>query len=118
MFCGDVDVGVGNNTANSSSVMAGCWCGSSRKYQAHMIAQTRVTAPTMKNELRHENETMRNAIMGGHTALPSLADACVTPCAQPRRSRGIHWDTARVATGKVAPSPAPRTMRAIAMEIR
>ena len=50
--------------------------------------------------------------MGGATALPSRAKACVMPCAKPRLPGAVQFCMARVAVGKVAPSPKPRSTRA------
>ena len=44
-------------------------------------------------------------------ALPNRANACVRPCAKPRRPAGVQSCIARVATGNVAPSPTPSSTR-------
>ena len=54
---------------------------------------------------------MSDAISGGVRALPTRENACVMPCANPRRSGGVQLCMARVATGNVAPSPTPSSRR-------
>ena len=55
--------------------------------------------------------TISHATIGGVIALPSRANACVSPCAKPRRPTGVQLCIARVATGNVAPSPMPTSTR-------
>ena len=59
------------------------------------------------------NQTISAAINGGVTALPSRAKAWVRPCAKPRLAAGVQYCIARVAVGKVAPSPKPSATRAM-----
>ena len=47
------------------------------------------------------------------SALPSRANAWVSPCAKPRLPEGVQYCIARVAVGKVAPSPKPNATRAM-----
>ena len=54
---------------------------------------------------------MSHATMGGVTALPKRENAWVIPCAKPRRPGAVQLCIARVATGNVAPSPTPSSMR-------
>ena len=53
------------------------------------------------------------AISGGVMAFPSRANAWVSPCAKPRLVAGVQYCIARVAVGKVAPSPKPSATRAM-----
>src|SRR5258706_12835588 len=61
---------------------------------------------------RQVSEATNQAIIGGVRALPSLALECVIPCPNPRFSSGNQSLMARVAVGKVAPSPNPSSSRA------
>src|ERR1051325_3911799 len=86
--------------ARSSAVIAGCSAGSSRKYQNQAIAQRKLAVPTTTNEPRQPTQGIRRMpISGGVSVLPSLANACVMPCAKPRFSGRVQFDMARVATG-------------------
>ena len=63
------------------------------------------------NDPRHATIAISQATIGGVTAFPSRANACVSPCAKPRRPTGVQLCIARVATGNVAPSPMPTSRR-------
>ena len=54
---------------------------------------------------------MMAAISGGVAALPNREKAWVMPCAKPRWSGRIQFDSARVAVGKAGPSPMPSASR-------
>ena len=54
---------------------------------------------------------MRNATSGGVKKFPNRAKEWVMPWAKPRFSAGNQSASARVAVGKVAPSPRPRMTR-------
>ena len=71
----------------------------------------------MKNDARQLKASISQVTSGGVTALPMRAKACVMPCAKPRLPVGVQLDIARVAVGKVAPSPRPSRMRAMTIEI-
>src|SRR5438270_13087133 len=64
------------------------------------------------NDPRQPDQAMRATTNGGATALPMRANECVMPWAYPRFAAGTQFDMARVAVGKVAPSPIPRSTRA------
>ena len=51
-------------------------------------------------------------MIGGVIAFPSRANECVMPWANPQFRSGVQTDMARVAVGKVAPSPMPSISRA------
>ncbi len=97
--------------ARSAAVLPGCSDGTSRKYQNQTNTQSRLPAPSAMNDPRHLTTVMREATSGGVIALPTRENACVRPCANPRRSAGVQLCIARVATGKVAPSPMPSSSR-------
>src|SRR5258708_6241874 len=78
-----------------------------------MAPQTRVTNPSTMNEPRQVSQNISAAIKGGVSALPSRAEAWVIPCAKPRLTAGVQYCIARVAVGKVAPSPKPSATRAM-----
>ena len=65
--------------------------------------------PTATNEKRQENQVIRKATIGA--AVPAPRRPGVAPIAVPRFLIGIHFETARVAAGNVAPSPMPSTRR-------
>src|SRR6266436_10397501 len=92
--------------------MAGWLAGSFRKYRPQIIAQATLIMPRIIKEPRHVTDAINHATMGGVRALPSLALACVIPCPKPRFFSGSQSLIARVAVGKVAPSPNPRSKRA------
>src|SRR6266550_2544254 len=73
-------------------------------------AQTKLTAPITTNDPRQLTSRISQATSGGVRALPSLANACVIPCANPRFSAGVQLDIARVATGS-ADTPPPSSTR-------
>ena len=78
------------------------------------MTQMRLATPSTRNAPRQLLQSTSAATSGGVTALPSRANACVMPCANPRRCAGVQLCIARVAVGKVAPSPNPsRTRNAI-----
>ncbi len=62
------------------------------------------------NDPRQVTSTISQATSGGVNALPSRANACVIPCANPRLSAGVQADIARVATGS-ADTPMPSNTR-------
>ena len=63
-------------------------------------------------EPRQDTQPIKMTTAGGVMALPRRAAAWVMPCAQPDLPPGNQLDIARVAVGKVAPSPNPSNMRA------
>ena len=67
--------------------------------------------PMMMNDPRQDTAEISNTTKGGVTALPSRAAAWVMPCAHPDLPPGSQDDMARVAVGKVAPSPSPSIAR-------
>ena len=87
--------------------------GSLRKYSAQTTPHSRLTTPSAMNEPRQVSQAINIAIKGGVAALPSRAKACVRPCAKPRLLAGVQYCMARVAVGKVAPSPKPSATRAM-----
>src|SRR5580692_6629601 len=91
--------------------MPGCWRGSSWKYHHHTTAQRVDRMPTATNEKRQENQVIRRATIGAAVPAPRRPAAWVAPIAVPRFSIGVHFETARAAAGKVAPSPMPSTRR-------
>src|SRR5207245_4611100 len=109
--------GVGRR-ASSSGVMPGWSAGLSRKYRPHAKAHNMLTQPTTMNDPRHEMAAISDATSHGVIEFPSRENACVKPCAKPRRSFDTQYDMARVAVGKVAPSPNPRMPRATHSALR
>src|SRR5271166_6534655 len=99
------------NAASSALVMRGCWRGSSRKYRHQTRAQKADTTPSATKENRQENQVMSRATIGADVPAPSRPAAWVMPTAVPRAGSEVHFDSARVAAGKVAPSPMPSTKR-------
>src|SRR5271169_602773 len=99
------------NAASSALEMPGCWRGSSWKYHHHTAAQTADKMPTAINENLQENQVISKATIGAAVPAPARPAAWVAPIAVPRASIGIHFESARVAAGKVAPSPMPSTKR-------
>src|ERR1700745_163171 len=67
--------------------------------------------PTATNENRQENQVIKKATIGAAVPAPRRPAAWVAPIAVPRFSIGVHFETARVAAGNVAPSPMPSTRR-------
>ena len=65
------------------------------------------------NDPRQVSQAISTAISGGVAALPSRAKAWVRPWAKPRLLAGVQYCIARVAVGKVAPSPKPSATRAM-----
>src|SRR6202011_3117584 len=86
--------------------------GSLRKYSTQMTPQIRLTSPSAMNEPRQVSQAINAAIKGGVMAFPSRAQAWASPCAKPRLLAGVQYCIARVAVGKVAPSPKPSATRA------
>lgn len=60
-------------------------------------------------------KAISHATSGGVNAVPSREQEWVIPCAKARFSTGSQSHMARVATGKVAPSPNPSKPRANSM---
>ena len=54
---------------------------------------------------------MRKATIGADAPAPRRPAAWVMPTALPRAASEVHFDSARVAAGNVAPSPMPSTKR-------
>ena len=54
---------------------------------------------------------IRRATIGAAVPAPRRPAAWVAPIAVPRLTIGVHFETARVAAGNVAPSPMPGTRR-------
>src|SRR5689334_15259048 len=92
-------------TASSAGEIEGWLSGSLRKNQIHTSTQTKLAAPSTKNEPRQEVTTMNAAISGGVNALPIRANECVMPCGNPQRSGGFQIAMARGAVGNAAASP-------------
>lgn len=63
------------------------------------------TMPSMTNEKRAENQVIKKATIGGAAPTPRRPAAWVMPTAEPRDASEVQLDNARVAAGKVAPSP-------------
>ncbi len=63
------------------------------------------------NDPRQETSEISITTKGGVTVLPSRLAAWVMPCAEPDLPPGSQDDMARVAVGKVAPSPRPSSIR-------
>src|ERR1700689_968381 len=59
------------------------------------------------NEPRQVSHAINAAINGGVMAFPNRANECVSPWAKPLLLAGVQYCMARVAVGKVAPSPKP-----------
>src|SRR3984957_11819433 len=74
--------------------------------------------PTATNEKRQENQEIRRATLGAAVPAPTPPAAWVAPIAVPRFTIGVHFETARVAAGNVAPSPMPSTRRTPNSEAR
>src|ERR1700724_1080065 len=100
-----------DSEANSARVSGGV-AGTSRKYHDHANTHARLNNASATNEPRHEISSTSEAIRGGVRALPSRAKEWVMPWAKPQFRSGVHTAMARVAVGKAAPSPTPRTSRA------
>src|ERR1700726_3137665 len=99
------------NAANSALVIPGCRRGSSWKYHHHMTAQPADTMPSATKEKRQENQVIRKATIGADGPGPRRPGAGGRPTGG-RAARGeVHFDSARVAAGNVAPSPIPSTQR-------
>src|SRR5277367_380865 len=99
-------------SAASSSDVSGGAVGTSRKFHHQIKTQIRLKAARTTNAPRHDTSETSKAIKGGVTALPIRADEWVMPCAKPQLRSGTHTAIARVAVGKVAPSPIPSASRA------
>src|ERR1700726_2194609 len=100
-----------NNAASSAAVMSGCWRGSSWKYRHHTTAQKADKMPSATNERRQENQGIRKATIGAAAPAPRRPAEWVIPTALPRDASEVQFDNARLAAGKVAPSPMPSTKR-------
>src|ERR1700676_3432139 len=105
---GDSSVG---HSASSAPVMAGGRRGSSWKNHHHTKAQPAETMPSATNENRQENQVIRKATIGADIPAPRRPAEWVMPTAVPRAASEVHFDSALVAAGSVAPSPMPRTKR-------
>src|SRR6202051_4412293 len=91
----------------SSSAVSGGAAGTARKYQDQTRTQIRLNAASTTNEPRQDTSSTSIAIRGGVIALPIRANEWVIPWAKPQLRSGVHTAIARVAVGKVAPSPLP-----------
>src|SRR5262245_64550811 len=76
------------------------------------MPESRLTKPSTTNEPRQVSHAISAASSGGVIELPSREKAWVSPCAKPRLLSGVQYCIARVAVGKVAPSPKPSAKRA------
>jgi|HubBroStandDraft_6_1064221.scaffolds.fasta_scaffold307465_1 hypothetical protein len=76
-----------------------------------MTAQPADTMPSATKEKRQENQVIRKATIGADVPAPRRPAAWVMPTAVPRASSEVHFESARVAAGNVAPSPIPSTQR-------
>src|SRR5260370_4977033 len=99
------------NAANSAEVMRGCGRGSSWKSHHQKATQKADKMPSTTNERRQDNHVIRKATIGAAAPAPSRPAAWVMPTAEPRDAVEVQLDNARVAAGKVAPSPMPSTNR-------
>src|SRR5258708_12007669 len=75
------------------------------------MTQARLMRPTTTKEPRHEISDISPTTMAGAAALPRREKECVIPWAKPRHPARVQFDIARVAVGKVAPSPKPSKSR-------
>src|ERR1700736_489938 len=91
----------------SSSAVSGGAVGTSRKYHNQTKTQIRLRSARTTNAPRHDTSPTSTAVRGGVTAFPIRADEWVMPWAKPQLRSGTHAAIARVAVGKVAPSPIP-----------
>src|ERR1700693_732385 len=107
-----------DNAASSAAVMRGCWRGSSLKYRHHTTAQKAEKIPSATNEKRHENQVIRKATIGAAAPAPRRPAEWVIPTAFPRDASDVQFDKARLAAGKVAPSPLPSANRTANSEPR
>src|SRR5215472_778682 len=89
--------------------MRGCRRGSSWKYHHQTSVHAIETAPRKTKENRQENQDIKKATIGADVPAPSRPAAWVIPTAVPRAASEVHFDSARVAAGSVAPSPMPST---------
>src|SRR5262245_19230583 len=96
----------------SSSAVSGGVAGTSRKYHNQTRTQIRLNSASTTNAPRQDTIQVNKAIRGGVAALPIRADEWVIPWAKPQLRSGTQTAMARVAVGKVAPSPMPRAGRA------
>src|SRR6202035_2484986 len=69
------------------------------------------TMPSATNEKRQENHVIRKATIGADAPAPRRPAAWVMPTALPRAASEVHFESARVDAGNVAPSPMPSTKR-------
>src|ERR1700722_7804956 len=76
------------------------------------MAHAKLMIPRITNELRQVTKAINQTIRGGVTALPSRAQEWVMPWAKARLPGGVQSLMARVAAGKVGPSPKPSMTRA------
>jgi hypothetical protein len=81
------------------------------KYHHHSTAQTVDKVPSAMNEKRQENQVIRKATIGAAAPAPTRPAAWVIPSAVPRDASEVQLEIARVAAGKVAPSPMPSANR-------
>src|SRR5712691_11280530 len=99
------------NAAISVAVMSGWRRGSSWKYHHHRAAQKADKMPSTTNERGQDNHTIRKATIAAAAPAPRRPAAWVMPTAEPRDAVEVQLDNARVAAGKVAPSPLPSSKR-------
>src|SRR5271165_3176921 len=99
------------NAATSALVMRGCRRGSSWNDHHHAAAQKADKMPSATNEKRQENQVISKATIGADAPAPRRPAAWVMPTAVPREASEVHFESARVAAGNVAPSPMPSTKR-------
>src|SRR5438270_12251087 len=71
-----------------------------------------LTRPRATKEPRQPKAPIKRTTRGGDMALPKRAKEWVMPCAKPRLPGAVQLAIARVAVGKVAPSPIPSSTRA------
>src|ERR1700733_13175494 len=76
------------------------------------MAHAKLMIPRITKEPRQVTKAINQTIRGGVTALPSRAQEWVMPWAKARLPGGVQSLMARVAAGKVAPSPKPSMTRA------
>lgn len=101
------------NAASSALLMRGCRRGSSWNDHHHTTAQKADTMPRATNEKRQENRVIRKATIGAAAPASRCPAAWVMPTAVPREASEVQLDKARVAAGRVVPSPMPSTRRTV-----
>src|SRR5215471_13209639 len=82
------------------------------------MSQPKLAIPNMTNVPRQVANINRPIINGGVKALPIRANEWTIPCAKPHFSFGVQLAIARVAVGKVAPSPNPNASLQKNKEVR